>query len=39
MIVHGRVHVVGSSIVTLYSSRFSPARRKRSTRCRFSREP
>src|SRR5712692_2422744 len=37
--VHGFVHVVGSSTVTAYSSVFGPVRVKRSTRCKFSRDP
>src|SRR5471030_2406137 len=37
--VHGFVHVVGSEIVTAYSSVFASRRVQRSTRCRFSREP
>src|SRR3954451_11506300 len=37
--VHGFVHVVGSEIVTAYSTVFGSRRVQRSTRCRFSREP
>jgi MFS family permease len=37
--VQGRVHTVGSSIVTSYWSVCGPLRVKRSTRCRFSRDP
>src|SRR6266705_2967183 len=37
--VHGRVHTVGSSMVTAYSSVVGPVRVQRSTRCKFSREP
>src|SRR5438105_12980935 len=37
--VHVFVHVVGSSIVTAYSSVFASTRVQRSIRCRFSRAP
>src|SRR5262249_46633116 len=37
--VHGLVQVVGSSIVTTYSSVSGFRRVQRSTRCRFSRDP
>src|SRR5882757_1560505 len=37
--VQGRVHTVGSSTVTAYSSVSDPVRVHRSTTCRFSRDP
>src|SRR5262249_14525154 len=33
--VHGRVHTVGSSMVTSYARVFGPVRVQRSTRCKF----
>src|SRR5438105_3510274 len=39
LVVHGRVHVVGSSSVTTYSMVVGLVRVQRSMMCRFSRDP